>query len=186
MRGRFFTHWKRYTAAVLAGVALGLCVKFFVADIFRVSGVSMEPALREGSRIVVSKLSYGLAFPFSARLLVRWAAPRVNDVVIYLRDGKTVVKRCVAAEGDGLAFSRVKDAGGEGRGRDGGAAPEYGVTVNSRFFPLTEGQYQRFKHAASVPRGFIFAVGDNEALSVDSRQYGFVSVRNILGRVLCK
>jgi signal peptidase I len=161
--------------AVVLGAALGVGIKLFAADILRVSGNSMEPAIREGSRIIVNKLSYGFSLPFSSELLIQWAAPQRGDVVIYIYGSKTVVKRCVAAGGDGLAFSP-------------GPSPEsaYAVSVNGRTFPLTEGQYQRFKHTPAVPRGFIFAVGDNEADSVDSRQYGFVSVRNILGKVVCK
>jgi signal peptidase I len=171
-------HWKRFAgAAVLAGIVLGVGIKLFAADILRVSGNSMEPAIREGSHIVVSKLRYGFSLPFSPRLLVQWGAPKTGDVVIYVYKGKTVVKRCAAVEGDGLAFS-----GAQGAQEDSA----YTVAVNGKLFRLTETQYRRFSHTAAVPRGFIFAVGDNEAESVDSRQYGFVSVRNIVGKVLCK
>ena len=44
----------------------------------------------------------------------------------------------------------------------------------------------RLKDAAQVPDGYILAVGDNYEVSVDSRDYGFVSVKNVLGKVLCK
>jgi len=159
-------------AALAGGVLLGLCLKCFAADILRVSGCSMEPAIREGSHIVVSRLSYGFALPFSPALLVRWASPKENDVVIYLYNNKTVVKRCVAVAGDRLDFPR--------------SAAGYSLAVNGRVFPLTEAQYRRFRRAEAVPSGMILAVGDNAESSIDSRHYGFVSARNIVGKVLGK
>ena len=52
--------------------------------------------------------------------------------------------------------------------------------------PLSQIQYLNLKDSASVPQGYILAIGDNHEVSVDSRTYGFVSERNILGKVLCK
>ena len=64
--------------------------------------------------------------------------------------------------------------------------PIYTVKVGDNEIPLTESQYMRLKDAAQVPEGYILAVGDNYEVSVDSRDYGFVSVKNVLGKVLCK
>jgi signal peptidase I len=157
--------------ALLVGILLGFCIKLFAADILFISGQSMEPAIADGSRIFVSKLRYGLVKPFGSELLLQWAAPQKNDIVIYIYNNKTMVKRCAATAGDELSYSW------------NGA---YNVSVNGREFPLTEGQYQRFKHTSAVPQGMLFAVGDNSAESVDSRHYGFISYRNILGKVVCK
>jgi signal peptidase I len=154
--------------AVAAGVALGIIIKLFAADIMLVSGQSMEPAIGEGERIFVSKLAYGAALPFSAGPFVRWAAPKKDDVIVYTRDGRTVVKRCAAVAGDAVEVTR------------------YQIRTNGESYPLSEAQYRRFRGADAVPSGMIFAVGDNLEKSVDSRHYGFVSVRNILGKVLCR
>jgi signal peptidase I len=157
--------------ALAVGILLGICLKLFVADILLISGQSMEPAIAEGSHIFVSKLKYGLVKPFGNELALQWANPQKNDIVIYIYNNKTVVKRCVAVEGDVLDY--LWDT-------------TYRVAVNERVFPLTEGQYQRFKHTNVVPQGMIFAIGDNHEESVDSRHYGFISNRSILGKVLCK
>jgi signal peptidase I len=152
---------------ILAGAALGVVIKLFVLDLLIVSGVSMEPALMEGNILGVNKLAYGLVRPFGDHLLCRWASPQQQDIIIYPYQQKVVVKRCVALGGDRLAFS---------------AGPEYTVEVNGAVVPLTEHQYQRLKHSAQVPQGMVFAVGDNYHDSIDSRDYGFVSVKNVLGR----
>jgi signal peptidase I len=162
--------------ALGAGILLGLALKFFAADMLLVSGQSMEPCINDGERIFVSKLRYGFSLPFSPRLLVQWASPRQNDIVIYFFNNKTVVKRCIAVEGDELNYLKETPS----------LQGAYGVNVNGMYFLLSESQYQRFKNTDKVPAGMIFAMGDNAEESVDSRHYGFVSVRNILGKVLCK
>lgn len=37
-----------------------------------------------------------------------------------------------------------------------------------------------------IPAGFILALGDNAAQSYDSRDYGFVSIDSIRGKLLCR
>jgi signal peptidase I len=155
----------------LAGIALGVLIKLFVLDILTVSGVSMEPALEEGKVLAVNKLAYGMVKPFGGELLCQWSAPRRNDVIIYLYDNKIVVKRCVAVAGDELAFF-------SGQG--------YSVAIGTVMIPLTEHQYQRLKYSPAVPEGMVLAVGDNYRDSIDSRDYGFVPVRNVLGKGLLR
>ena len=56
--------------------------------------------------------------------------------------------------------------------------------MGGKKIPLTEYQYQRIKYDSFVPENTILAVGDNYEKSVDSRDYGFVPTKNILGKVL--
>ena len=158
---------------VCAGLLLGLLLKLFVFEILTVSGDSMSPAIKDGEKLFVSKLSYGLVEPYGDRLLAQWKKPEPGEVVIYLYNNKIVVKRCVAVGGDELECS---------------ADNEYNYSLKVRGFEigLDESQYLNLKNSSSVPEGYILAIGDNHAVSVDSRYYGFVSERNILGKVLCK
>lgn len=151
------------------GLAAGLILKLFVIDILHVSGRSMMPAIQDGDTLFVNKLAFGIITPYGEKLLVQWAEPKRGDVVIYLYDNKIVVKRCVAVAGDSLEYS--EDSG-------------YIVRVGDSKISLTQEQFDRMKSSQSVPEGYIFAVGDNYAESVDSRSYGFVSIKNILGKVL--
>lgn len=153
------------------GLFFGFIVKLFAVEVLHVSGTSMESAIHDKSTVVVNKLAYGIIKPFSNSLLVQWQEPKVGDIVIYLYNNKIVVKRCVACEGQSLEYS---------------SNPVYTVKVGDNEIPLTESQYMRLKDAAQVPEGYILAVGDNYEVSVDSRDYGFVSVKNVLGKVLCK
>ena len=162
---------KNLVFVICVGLAVGLVLKLFVVDVLHVSGTSMYPALKDGDRLIVNKLAYGLVRPYGEKLLAQWNEPKVGDIVIYLYNNKIVVKRCVAIGGESLAYSDDT---------------VYTVTVGDTKIPLTETQWRNLKDIDSVPEGYILAVGDNYAESVDSRNYGFVSVRNMLGKVICR
>lgn len=148
-----------------------LAVKLFVFDVMYVSGPSMSPALSHGTLVAEFRLAWGIPVPFSNEYLVRWGTPRVGDVVIFPINGRYVIKRCLACEGVPLVFS-------DERG--------YSVTVEDALIPLDETQYKNLKNAECVPEGMMFALGDNMAESRDSRDYGFVSIDSIRGKVLWK
>ncbi len=159
---------------ILIGIALGFFLKLFVIDVLNISGNSMNPTLKNGSKVVVNKLAYGIVKPFSGEFYFQWKEPERGDVVIYLHDNKIVVKRCVAVGGDHLEF--LQNSG-------------YSVKVaetDSAEIPLTPLQYQKMKKFGKIPEGYIFALGDNLSDSIDSRDYGFVSVKNIAGKIVGK
>lgn len=156
---------------ICCGIFLGFIIKLFIFDILHVSGRSMEPAISNNSTLAVNKLSYGLIKPWSDKLLFQWNKPECNDVVIYLYNNKIVVKRCVAVEGQLLEYS---------------VNPVYTLKIGDKSIPLTEIQYLKLKDISEVPEGYFLAIGDNYQESYDSREYGFVSVRNALGKVICK
>lgn len=155
----------------LITLTIAFLIKLFVLDIVLVSGTSMMPNIKDGEIIFINKLAYGIVQPFSSSFLVQWDSPKENDVVIYLYNDKMVVKRCIATEFTPLEFYQNS---------------EYNMEVNNKNIPLKEEQFQRIKNSYFVPEGMILAIGDNYAESVDSRNYGFVSVKNIIGKVICK
>lgn len=158
---------------VCMGLLIGLLLKLFVFEILTVSGESMSPSIQNGEHLFVSKLSYGLVKPYGSELLIQWKKPKSGDVVIYLYNNKIVVKRCVAIGGEELEILLDTDY-------------NYYLKVGNFKITLDELQYLRLKDSRAVPEGYILAIGDNYEVSVDSRSYGFVSERNILGKVLCR
>ena len=76
-----------------------------------------------------------------------------------------------ATAGDLLEYSSVKP---------------YTLKTGGKEIPLTENQYYNLKNSTAVPEGYILAIGDNYEESLDSRTYGFVSVRSVLGKVICR
>jgi len=161
----------RVLPLILAGILIGMFIKFFVLDILQVSGSSMERTIHNESVIAVNRLAYGISIPFTSSLIVQWNQPKRDDIIIYLYNNKIVVKRCIAISGDSLDYS---------------AESGYSLLTGGKKITLTLQQYEKLKGTASVPYGYILAVGDNYSKSIDSRTYGFVPVKNILGKVIWK
>lgn len=155
--------------SLVAGILLGLLLKFFVLDIVHISGSSMEPTFREGRAVLVNKLAYGLVQPFGSRTVLRWREPEPGDIVIYMHEGNLVIKRCVATALSPLDY--YYDNG-------------YNLSVNGQIFPLSESQYANMASASKIPDGMILAVGDNFSSSIDSRDYGFIPVYNVLAKAM--
>ena len=160
---------------ILTGISIALILRLFVIDFLKISGTSMEPALNSGQTIFINKLAYGIVKPNSGEYFFQWGSPKKNNVVIFLHDDKIVVKRCVLIQGDKLEFLMNSDYN-----RD------YCIIIDGKKIPVSKDESENFGTSASVPEGYVFVLGDNYNSSLDSRSYGFVSVRNITGRVMGK
>ena len=92
--------------------------------------------------------------------------------LVHLYNNNIVVKRCVAVENTPLDY--LTNSG-------------YILIVNSdKKIPLTREQYYNMHNCSEVPSGYILAIGDNFENSFDSRNYGFIPVSNVLGKVICR
>jgi len=57
----------------------------------------MEPAISNGTVLIVNRLKYGLRMPWQQKYLVNWAKPQPGEVVVfYTPTGELAVKRCTA------------------------------------------------------------------------------------------
>lgn len=155
---------------ILIGIALAVAIKVFILDFYRVSGRSMEPSIKDNSLIAANKTAYGLQNPFKPELLFSWKKPKKGQKVLYMYQNYWVVKRCVAVSGDTLSYDCQND--------------KYYLIIDELKIPLTATQYHKLWTTKTVPEDFILAIGDNALLSHDSRDYGFVPIKNIVAKVL--
>lgn len=142
-----------------SGVALFLVV--FIAQPFVVDGSSMEPSLREGQRLIVSKVSY------------RVGEPRRGDIVVFRYPANRrmrFIKRVVGLPGETVAIR-------DGRVFVDGRALSEGYLIDGTF-----GQFG----PAQVPAGHLFVLGDNRANSRDSRypEVGMIPYRDVIGKAV--
>ena len=151
--------WLRDTIETLvSAVILALIIRAFIVQAFWIPSGSMIPTLLEGDRVLVCKFEY----------LLR--APRRGDVFVfkYPRDpSMDYVKRLIALPGDVFEV------------RDGI------VWINGE---KVEEPYVRFhdtynQKPLTVPEKSYVALGDNRPNSADSRYWGFVPEKNIVGPV---
>lgn len=159
---------------ILFGIFTGIFFKIFAFDILNINGISMEPSIRDGQKIIINKMAYGLLKPQSQNYLFTWKKPQKGDVVSFLHDNKIVIKRCVLTSGDYLEILS-----------DSEYSQNY-IIIDGKKISLQQKQINFFFSNQTIPEGYIFVLGDNSENSIDSRDYGFVAVKNITGKVIGK
>jgi signal peptidase I len=145
---------------LVSAAVYAVLIVTFVMQVARVEGQSMAPTLEDQDRLIVNKLVY------------RIADPRRGDIVMLyypLNPDKSFVKRVIAEEGDTV---RIVD------GR---------VFVND--IPLKD-DYVSSEYRSHddwgpqvIPEGYYFVMGDHRNNSSDSRHWGMVPKRYIIGKV---
>jgi signal peptidase I len=143
--------------ACAAGLLVG--VPIFVAEPMAVPTASMTPTLRPGDSVLVDKLAY------------RLGEPRRRDLVVFRRP----------ASGE-LMLKRIVGLGGDRVGLEDGVLYVNGRAVAEAFVDrrLVDSVYFG---PVRVPDGAVFVMGDRRSDSLDSRDFGPVARRRILGRV---
>ena len=169
----------------------------FVAEPFRIPSGSMIPTLYIGDFILVNKFAYGLRMPVFNEKIIETGEPQRGDVVVfrYPRDPSVdYIKRLVGLPGDHIAYyNKVlyingkpikREYVGEYKGPgENNPANEYtedllGVKHQMLLIPQRPG----FNAEYIVPEGHYFMMGDNRDNSNDSRYWGVVADKYIIGK----
>lgn len=170
---------REWTESIVIAVILALFIRAFIVQAFKIPSGSMKPTFQEGDRIFVNKFIYGAKIPFTDFRLPAVRAPRRGDIIVFISPEdrkKDFVKRLIAVGGQTV---EIKD----GRIYIDGRAVEEPASIRS-FYYFNAGEYGAEGQAIKVPKDCYFGLGDNSASSRDSRYWGFVPKRNILGKVI--
>jgi signal peptidase I len=149
-----------WVKTLMSAAVYAVLIVTFLFQVARVEGQSMAPTLEDQDRLIVNKLVY------------RIGEPRRGDIVMLyypLNPEKSFVKRVIAEEGDTV---RIVD------GR---------VYVND--IPLKD-DYVASEYRSHddwgpqvIPEGYDFVMGDHRNNSSDSRHWGMVPKKYIIGKV---
>ena len=149
-----------WVKTLMSAAVYAVLIVTFLFQVARVEGQSMAPTLEDQDRLIVNKLAY------------RIGEPRRGDIVMLyypLNPEKSFVKRVIAEEGDTV---RIVD------GR---------VYVND--IPLKDdyvaNEYRSHDDWGPqvIPEGYDFVMGDHRNNSSDSRHWGMVPKKYIIGKV---
>ena len=184
--------WREYRGFALF-VLLMVVFRSALADWNTVPTGSMKPTIVEGDRIFVNKLAYDFKIPLTSISVHEFADPKRGDVIVFdSRAADTrLVKRVIGLPGDvvemrdnrlvinGIAarysgFARLDEATS--------AATETYPDMSHRI-ELTRAGMGRLRSfgPVRVPEGSYLVLGDNRDNSADSRVYGFIPRREIVG-----
>jgi signal peptidase I len=148
---------------ILAAAAFVVVYMFFFRP-FEVKGESMFPNLHDSNYLITNVISQ------------RIGDPKLGDVVVFKAPNdpdKDFIKRVIGVAGDrvGIKEGQVYL---NGKLLDESAYLKPDVKTYGQSF-LTEG------NEVTVPEGYFFVLGDNRSYSSDSREWGFVPKKNIIG-----
>jgi signal peptidase I len=185
-------------------IVLLLCLGVFrtaVADWNPIPSGSMRPTLLEGDVVFVDRLAYDLKLPLTDITVARIGEPQRGDIVTFSspKDGIRLIKRLVALPGDRVEMRHeVLFVNGEAaQYRDLAPAPEplaNGGSVTAwRGVERVGKKEHRIQFLAGVPAANSFPLmvvpadeylmlGDNRDNSADSRYFGFVPRRLLIGQ----
>jgi signal peptidase I len=201
-RRKLRTLWRDYRGTVLF-LLLMLGFRSAWADWVTVPTGSMNPTIIEGDRLLVDKLVFGLRIPFTRIHLTAGANPARGDIVVFdsPADGISLVKRVIGVPGDVIELDNDRLIVNGRAARYSAADPaalrwlptataaegplllrEAGAGKPHPVLLLPGRPARRSFGPLVVPQGMYFMMGDSRDNSADSRYFGFVPRRAIIGR----
>lgn len=163
----------------MIAAVLALLIRTFVVQAFKIPSGSMIPTFQVGDRIFVNKFIYGVRIPFTDIRLPAVRQPNRGDIIVFVSPEdpkKDFVKRLIALGGETV---EIKD----GKIFIDGKQLEEPSSIKSIYY-YNGGAYGKDFQKITVPKDSYFALGDNSASSRDSRYWGFVPKKNLIGNVI--
>ena len=170
---------REYAEAIIIAVIIALFVRTFVVQAFKIPSGSMKPTLQIGDHILVNKFIYGVKIPYIQKTLIPINEPERGDIVVFLypRDrSKDFIKRVIGVGGDVIEI-RNKEIFLNGSP----CSDIHGVHTDNLILPSSI-QPRDNMRPVKVPVGSIFVMGDNRDQSYDSRFWGFVKLKDVMGK----
>jgi signal peptidase I len=155
---------------------IAVLVRVFWVEPAMVPTASMERTVLVGDHYLLFKLPYGPRVPFTSFHLPRWGGVNRGDIVAFTSpiDPQEVwVKRAIALGGDSI---EIRDTAVYVNGEK--LSEPYALFRKSGFH-LGDNMSRQI-----VPTGELFMLGDNRNNSQDSRFWGAVPEKNVIGKPL--
>lgn len=168
---------------VATALALALGIQAFLVKPYRIPSESMEPTLQVGQRVLVNRIG------------TRFTDPKVGEIVVFHPPKGSEDNRCGVPPVTGRACARPtrgrsdvnfikRVVGGPGDRIEirNGRVVRNGRAVREGYIkPCSGGEECNFPKPITVPKGYYFMMGDNRGSSDDSRFWGPVPKKWIIG-----
>lgn len=189
-----------YARSFFPILLLVFTVRSFAYEAFRIPSGSLKPTLLIGDMILVNKYAYGIRLPVIHTKLLSLNNPQRGDIVVFREpptETRDLIKRVIGIPGDHISYKNK-------------TLYINGVEASQTFVKYTQDQEEDFDpwlvaqkeenllgihHGiyqtpardnddfdVVVPEGHYFMMGDNRDDSADSRVWGFMPDKNIIGK----
>ena len=202
LRKLFSTFLTSWFGSLVISILIATSFKSAIADWYVVPTGSMLPTIVEGDRILVNKLAYDLKIPFTTIPVSSWGDPQRGDIVVFYSpaEPKRLVKRVIGLPGDTIAMHNnrllinkqpvdltfLHHGSDEPWLRDTADSQEIFTELlpdhPHKTMTTPEIPARRSFPPVTIPPGQYLMLGDNRDNSADSRYFGFVPRREILGK----
>jgi len=172
---------REYIEAILLAIVIAFFIRTFVIQAYKIPSGSMKPTLQIGDHILVTKFNYGVRIPLIRSTLIPIGKPARGDIVVFIYPedrSKDFIKRLIGLPGDTI---EIRDKKILLNGLPWSDA--HGVYVDNLMIPGNVQPRDNFG-PVTVPQDSIFVMGDNRDESYDSRFWGFVPMKEVLGKAL--
>lgn len=178
-------------------------LRSFLFEPFRIPTGSLEPTLLVGDFILVNKYDYGVRLPVIHTILTESNTPQRGDIIVFRyppNPSMDYIKRVIGVPGDKISYINkeiyingnkmpqtflsavsVKDEVNEVLNVQEKEEDLLGVKHHIYINPSARSQDY---NEVVVPKGMYFVMGDNRDDSADSRYWGFVSDKDIIGKAV--
>ncbi|EED35316.1 leader peptidase (signal peptidase I), serine protease [Luminiphilus syltensis NOR5-1B] len=178
---------------VLAAVFI---LRSFIYEPFQIPSSSMEPTLDVGDYILVDKFSYGLRLPVIRNKVIPIGEPARGDVMVFFpphQNSTYYIKRVIGIPGDRVEYSdKQLSVNGDPLPLEWLGESAGGVTLNvgnetvdgdDHLMQVDDRRPAR-DFSIVVKPGHYFMMGDNRDNSSDSRVWGQVPEKDIVGKAV--
>ncbi|MHC2995058.1 MAG: signal peptidase I [Candidatus Atribacteria bacterium] len=142
---------------VISAGIIAFIIITFIGQVTVVRGASMEPTLHDRERLIANKISY------------RFESPERNEIIIFkppIGIKRNYIKRIIGIPGDKIEIVNGK------------------IYVNDQALEEPYVKHRSYENMPPtiVPADSFFVLGDNRPNSSDSRYWGFVPRKNVVGK----
>ncbi len=159
-----------WVKAIGIGLIIFVFIRAFFFSNYVVEGRSMMPTLEDGNKLIVNKIGFQIG-----------DLKRFDVIVFHANEKEDYVKRVIGLPGDTIEYKNDQ-LFINGKKMDEPYLDKHRNEILTK--RLTEDfTLQERTGVKVVPEGKLFVLGDNRLESWDSRQMGFISVDQVVGKV---
>lgn len=170
-------------------------LRSFIVEPFQIPSSSMVPTLEVGDYILVNKYTYGIRLPVIRTKVLALNEPKLGDVVVFFpphMNDTYFIKRVVGLPGDTVVYRNKRifvngemverELVGDQPAQNSRSVMGLEALGESEYLMQVDTRRPSNDFSVVVKPGHYFMMGDNRDNSSDSRVWGQVSEKDIVGK----